>query len=160
MPPNLAGITCTICAREELAQKLRCILKDEKLSDLKADPRSESCREAPAGNRVQFGGCLLQIAHVVDSDNVFGRILYWLVPCDVGFAQYVYLSIEWFALSDGLDRLSLWIQNGSNGSRAIVLFHVGGDANILIAVFYEDRGRALGLLFHLINQFEIVIHLS
>src|ERR1700746_3005985 len=36
---------------------------------------------------------LLQIAHVVDSDHVFGRILYWLVPCDVGGSHDILLSI-------------------------------------------------------------------
>src|SRR5262249_53924716 len=94
---------------------------------------------------------LLQVTHVVDSYHLLRRIPYGLVPGDVGLAENVHLSIERFAFPDGLDGLAFRIQNGSDRARTIVLFHVGGDADILVTMLHEDRSRTLSLIHDLIN---------
>src|SRR6516165_11299871 len=105
------------------------------------------------------GRTLLQITHVVDADDVLRRIPYRLVSGDVGFAENVRLTVKGFALADGLDGFAFRVQDGSDRSRAIVLFYVGGDTDILVAVFHENCCRALSLLNYIIDQIEIVVDL-
>src|SRR5262249_11720156 len=57
---------------------------------------------------------LHRIPYVVDSNHVLRRIPYWLVPCNVRFAEDVHLSIEGFTFFDGFDRFAFGVQNGSD----------------------------------------------
>src|SRR5690349_15594884 len=93
-----------------------------------------------------------QITYVVDADHGFGVIMDRLVSGDVGFAENVDLAVKWFVLPDGLDSLACWIKHGSDRAGAVVLFHVGCDADKLVALLDEDRCRGAGLLRDLINQ--------
>src|ERR1700751_1680789 len=92
--------------------------------------------QAPKGWR----RALLQVTDVVDADRLFRSVEDRLLSGDVGFAENVSLAIERLVLPDGLDGLARGVQDGADGAGAIILFNVGRDAHILVALLDEDRG--------------------
>ena len=101
-----------------------------------------------------------RITYVVDADHVLRRIPYGLIASDVGFSEDIYLSEERLVFFDGLNRLAFGVENGPRRSRAIVLLHVRGYANILVTALHKDCGGTLRLLDDIINQVKIIIHLG
>src|SRR5450432_3116649 len=75
---------------------------------------------------------LFQITYVVNSDHVLRRIAYGLISCYVGLTKDIHLSIKDVVLLDRGDRFAFGIKHGSDGSRTVILFHVRGDADIVV----------------------------
>src|SRR5258706_16459026 len=103
---------------------------------------------------------VLQIADVVDADDVAACIADWFIASDVRLAQDVGLSEIAFALRNSRDGSTLWVENGAYRPRSIVLLNVRCHADELVADPNKDCGRPTCFLLNLINQNKIVIHLG
>src|SRR6476620_8657445 len=120
------------------------------------------CIDSPAAHLQRRQGhrpSLLHVSYVVDTDYILRCVPDRLVTCDVRLTENVHLSVEWFILFDGFDRLAFGVENGSDRSRAVVLLNVSGNANVLPAVLHKYGGRTLSFLNHFIDQIEIVVYL-
>src|ERR1700738_2942813 len=103
---------------------------------------------------------VLQIADVIDSDDVAACIANWFIASDVRLAQDIGLSEIIFALRNSRDRFTLWVEKGAYRPRPVILLDVRRHADELVAALNEDRGRPTHLLLDRVNQHEVVIHLG
>src|SRR5689334_1355028 len=94
---------------------------------------------------------VLQIADVIDSDDVVACIADWLIPCDVRLSQDTGFSEIALALRNSREGFSLWVENGADRPRAVVLLHVRCHADELVAALNENRCRPTHFLLDLIN---------
>src|ERR1700692_815998 len=103
---------------------------------------------------------VLQIADVIDADDVAVCIADWFIASDVRLAQDVGLSEIAFALRNSRDGFTLWVKNGAYPSRPVILLNVRCHADELVPAPNKDCGRPTRFLLDLVNQREIVIHLG
>src|SRR5260370_5588581 len=64
---------------------------------------------------------VLQIADIIDADNVAACIADWFIASDVRLAEDVGLSEIAFALRNSRDGFTLWVENGSYRPRPVIL---------------------------------------
>src|SRR6266403_6345697 len=102
---------------------------------------------------------VLQITDVVDADDV-ACIADWFIAGDVRLAQDVGLSEIAFALRNGPEGLTLWVENSAYRPRPIIFLYVRCYADELVAALNKDCGRSTHFLLDLVNQHEVVIHLG
>src|SRR3984893_17515349 len=103
---------------------------------------------------------VLQIADVIDADDVAACIADWFIAGDVRLAQDVGLSEIAFALRNSPDGFTLWVENAAYRPRPVILFNVRCHADELVAALNKERGRPTRFLLDLVNQHEVVIHLG
>src|ERR1700692_2012331 len=103
---------------------------------------------------------VLQIADVIDADDVAACIADWFIASDVRLAQDVDLSEIAFALRNNRDDFTLWVENGAYRPRPVILLDVRCHTDELVAALDKDCGRPTRFLLDLVNQHEIVIHLG
>src|SRR5882724_6085189 len=103
---------------------------------------------------------VLQIADIIDADDVAACIADWFIASDVRLAQDVGLSEIAFALRNSRDGFTLWVENGAYRPRPVILLNVRCHADELVAALNKDGGSPTRFLLDLVNQQEIVIHLG
>src|SRR3954466_907376 len=77
-----------------------------------------------AGRHPRRPGLVLQIADIIDTDDGVACIADWFIASGVRLAQDVGLSEVAFALRNRRDGFSLWVENGANCPRSVVLLNV------------------------------------
>src|SRR3954454_7703710 len=86
---------------------------------------------------------LLHVSHIIDADHTLRCVVDRLVTRDVGLTENVHLSVERFIFLDEFNRLAFRVENGPHRARAVVLFDVSSNANILFAVLHKYSGSVL-----------------
>src|SRR3954453_21242168 len=78
---------------------------------------------------------VLQIACIIDSDDVAACIADWFIARDVRLSQNLDLPEVAFVLRNGGDGLTLWVENGADRPGSIILLNVRCHADELVAAF-------------------------
>src|SRR5258706_13835297 len=81
---------------------------------------------------------VLQIADVIDSDDVAACIADWFIASDVRLAQDVGLSEIAFALRNSREGFTIWVENGVYRPLPDILHNVRCHADELVAVLNKD----------------------
>ena len=95
------------------------------------------CAESACGQRIAY-----HITKIVNADDVVARVVYWLIAGQIRFAEDRRRAIKRFIQVDELDCLSLGIENGAYGTRAVIFLYVCRDADIIGPALNTDRGGA------------------
>src|SRR6185437_2964102 len=85
---------------------------------------------------------LLPVADVIDADDLAALILHWLVAGDIRLTKNHHLAIEGPSLPDVRDDFAVGVENGPNRPPAATgVEHTGGNANVFVSAFHEERRR-------------------
>src|SRR3954470_20748743 len=125
-----------------------------------ASSKAGSATGPHAGRHPRRPGLVLQIADIIDTDDGVACIADWFIASGVRLAQDVGLSEVAFALRNRRNGFSLWVENGANCPRSVVLLNVRRHTDEVVAALNKERGRPTLFLLDLVNQHKVIIHLG